>query len=1531
MRQGTARCIDRAIQFSEKIGVFAGVSPNSLFQYAHRQQPRPRAKRWHGRVARRQRKRLRGNARIAHKLDLRGPAISVHTACSTSLVAVHEAVSALRNGECDVALAGAATITAPQKSGYIFSEGGMLSSDGFCRPFDAAASGTVFSDGGAMVALRRLDDAIANGDFVYAVIAGSAVNNDGANKMSFSAPSLEGQVDVLRQALSDAQLSPHEIDAIEAHGTGTPLGDPIEAGALKEAFGADPDFARNRCMLGSVKGNLGHLNAAAGMAGLFKSVLCLQRETLVPTANFKTLNPLLDLESSGFYVLDRAEPFARTSKPRRIGVSALGVGGTNAHVIVQEAPLPVRTSESRSTHALLLSAKSESSLQRLTSAMASKIDSAPLADIACSLHRGRDQYEFRRAIVLDENEAATLDAQEIERRASAITKIPSVTPEIAFVFPGQGSQYARMSAAIYTHQPVFRDAFDACADILLERSIDLRRLILESDSDESTALLQRTENAQPAIFAVSYALALTWKSWGIQPTALVGHSIGEFVAAVLSGVMALRDAMLLVATRGELMGALPEGEMLSVMADAADLDLPEAISIAALNAPRSTVLSGPSDAMKSFIARLDEQGIAHRSLRTSHAFHSGMMDPIVEPFAEHVRRIALRAPSIPIISSVRGRLLRDDEAIDPMYWARHLREPVRFADAIDALWENGEQILLECGPGTASAKLANRQRQRRPHHLALSSLGEAGNPDTEWKTMMQSASRLWQSGMRLDPVAFFAHEHRQSVPLPTYAFEPSKHWLAAPERASSLTNPDFDATRRVPAVTLKSVEESPVLMNAQDNAALARSIAEVFTETSGIDPSEFDASTAFLEMGFDSLLLTQISLNLRSRFGVDIKFKDLARTYNTPELLTRFIDENAPDDKKPATSQSSTSAVATPAMPNPSLPIGAQWPAQMPMQMPTQTAMPLTPPDATLQSLMAMQLQSIQTQIQMLMQFATGAGTSPGFIAAPPVAALAQAVPAATPTNTSPSKTAAKAAPADSPTKDPKAPKTFGAQARISKEAESVFTPRQKKSLESFQQAYIQKTRSSKAYAQENRGHLADPRVVTGFEPNLKEMVYPIVVERSKGSRLWDIDGNEYIDLTCGFGSGFMGHRPDYVVDAITDQMSRGFEIGPQHPLAGPTAKLLCELTKMDRAVFCNTGSEAVMGAMRLARTVTGKKTIVSFDGDYHGIFDEVIIRAGANGRAFPAAPGILPEAVSNATVLKYGDEESLRIIEERADEIAAVLVEPVQSRNPSLQPKEFVKKLRALTEKHGIALIFDEIVTGFRIGMGGAQEFYGIKADIATYGKVIGGGMPVGAIAGISKYMDALDGGAWQFGDASVPEVGVTYFAGTFVRHPLVLASTKATLEYLRDHGKNLIDAINQRAGNFVEQVNSNFEAEGLPISLKRFGSVIKITVDAPAPIDGLFFHWLILRGVHMWLGRGCFLSVAHSDEDIQQLASTFALVGREMTAAGFFEEKPKSEAINTETKPQPDARLGRDQNGNPAWFVPDPDRPGKYQQIKS
>ncbi len=1075
------------------IGVYAGLSLNSYLLYNLNQASEAAAKLAGGYPVG-DFPMMLGNerdymtTRVAYKLNLRGPSMTIQTACSTSLVAVCQACTALQTYQCDMALAGGVSVTLPQRREYLYEEDGMISPDGFCRSFDAQAAGTVFSNGSGIVLLKRLADAEADGDTVLAVIRGHALNNDGSEKVGFAAPGLNAQAAVIAMAQATAGVEPSSISYVEAHGTATPLGDPIEIAALTKAFREGGAEGKEFCAIGTAKTNVGHLDVAAGVTGLIKTVLQLQHEHIPPLLHFDSPNPRIDFSNSPFYALNQSRPWPRSSAPRRAGVSSFGVGGTNAHVVVEEAPEAETIASPRPSQLLLLSARSAAALRQMADRLADHLESHPdidLADVSYTLAVGRRAFGFRRAVVA-------------------------------------------------------------------------------ANAAEAARILREPE--------------------------------------------------------------------------------------------------------KSFVS-----------------------------VPENPDRVA--------------------------------------ADLIAAL-----------------------DSSAAPESL----LGD-----------------LWVSGASPDWAVYFSAEKRRRIPLPTYPFERKRFWIEPAPRAV-LENEE-------------TPNQNEKIAPAMDRGAqFVESLRRMLEELSGRNVE--DTNAAFSELGFDSLFLTQVSQAVFTRFGVKVTFRQLLGEISNLARLAAHLDKTLPADAPVVVSAKASGS---------RLPV-IRW---------------------------------------------AGEG-GPALVAST----------------------------------------RFGPYKPLQREA-GELTANQRRALDDLIARYVRRTPASKNYTGDHRSHYADPRAVAGFNPLWKEMVYPIVSERSKGSTIWDIDGNDYVDVTMGFGTYFFGHSPDWLIAAVQKQLHHGIEIGPQSASAGAIARDICEFSGMERATFCNTGSEAVMAALRLARMVTGRTRVACFTGDYHGMFDEVLVRGSwVNGeyRAQPVAPGIPDSSVENILVLDYGTPETLEILRRHANELAAILVEPVQSRRPDLQPKAFVKELRAISERAGVALIFDEVVTGFRCHPGGAQAMFGVQADLATYGKVLGGGIPIGVLAGKRKFMDGLDGGTWQYGDDSRPEAGITFFAGTFVRHPLAMAAARAVIAHLREQGPGLQLRMTERTALLARTLNENFAAAGVPLHVPHFSAVAGLEYAPELTHASLLWYYLREKGIHIWEGRPMYLTSAHTDEDFDRVISAFRDSVGEMQEAGFLPQRP-------------------------------------------
>jgi acyl transferase domain-containing protein len=719
---------------------------------------------------------------VSYKLNLKGPSMAIQTACSTSLVAIAVACQNLLSYQCDMALAGGVRVSVPQASGYFYQEGGIMSPDGHCRAFDSQARGTVGGNGVGLVLMKRLEEALADGDHVYAVIKGAAINNDGAVKVGYTAPSIEGQAQVIGLAQAIAGVDAETITYIETHGTGTDLGDPIEVAALSEAFRAGTE-RNNFCAIGSVKTNIGHLDTAAGVAGLIKTVLALQHRMIPPSLNFEQPNPKIDFAESPFYVNSRLKQWQTNGTPLRAGVSSFGIGGTNAHVVLEEAP-PIAAHEDEETEQLLVvSARSRNALDAATRNLSEHLKQNPdlhLADVAYTLQVGRRAFSHRRAIVCRSIEDAVGAFEETDRKRVLTSEKTVAGRPVVFMFPGQGAQHTRMARETYRAETVFREQVDRCSELLRPHlGLDLREVIFAEEDADAGLRLQQTSLAQPALFVIEYALAQLWQHWGIRPQAMIGHSLGEYSAASLAGVFSLEDALSLVAARGRLMQEMPAGAMLAVQLPAQALEsrLGAELEIAAVNVPSTCVVSGPFEAIALLEAQLSAEGHAAHRLQTSHAFHSQMMDAMLEEFAAEVRRVKLNPPQMRYVSNRTGDWITAAEATNPNYWVEHLRRTVRFGEGVERFFPNQDWLLLEVGPGQTLSGLARQHKGKPAEQLTLSSLPHRNDEQPDYRYLLTQLGRLWLAGVQVNWRGLHVDKERRRVSLPTYPFERQRFWV----------------------------------------------------------------------------------------------------------------------------------------------------------------------------------------------------------------------------------------------------------------------------------------------------------------------------------------------------------------------------------------------------------------------------------------------------------------------------------------------------------------------------------------------------------------------------------------------------------------------------------------------------------------------------------------------------------------------------------------------------------------------------------
>ena len=882
--------------------------------------------------------------RVSYKLNLTGPSVNVQTACSTSLVAVHMACQSLQSGECDIALAGGVAVTVPQKTGYLYQEDMIFSDDGHCRAFDAEAKGTVFGNGVGIVILKLLSKAIEDGDNIQAVIKGSAVNNDGALKVGYTAPSVEGQLEVISSAMAEADVDASTVTYVETHGTGTALGDPIEIGALTQAFAKSSD-KNSFCAIGSVKTNIGHLIEAAGIAGLIKTVLALKHKQIPPTLHFKQANPNIDFENSPFYVNTKLSEWERNGTPRRAGVSSFGMGGTNAHVVLEEAPeegnreqgtamqrglggfpherLHQDGNRERPRHVLTLSAKTDQALRELAQRYVSYLDSdqdAELGDICFTANTGRKHFNHRLAVVAESKQQLQEQLAAFPPSMVGVVTTQDKPNAIAFLFTGQGSQYVGMGRQLYETQPTFREALDRCDEILrsyLDQSL-LEVLYPDLGNREqgtgnrkqgvsgvestgnSCHEIDETTYTQPALYAIAYSLFQLWKSWGIEPDVVMGHSVGEYVAACVAGVFSLEDGLKLIAERGRLMQALPQdGEMVSLMASLEDAiaaikPYEKEVAIAAINGPESIVISGKRQAINAVITTLEADGIKTKKLTVSHAFHSPLMEPILQEFEHVARQISFSSPQIKLVSNVTGKVATEEIAT-PGYWCRHILQPVQFAASMNSLEQQGVEVLLEIGPKPI---LLGMGRDCLPEHQGLW-LPSLRPQHDDWQQLLTSLGQLYVQGISVDWFGFDCDYGRCREQLPTYPFQRQCYWVEAPDwyRQGVLPHPNGNGKAKSNLLILTDSQDVDFKTELEEVPAnqrrdlLVERVRTQVAKTLGLSsPDQIELGQRFIDLGLDSLMAVELRNHLQSTVGCCLR-STLVFDYPTIEAMVDYLSQ----------------------------------------------------------------------------------------------------------------------------------------------------------------------------------------------------------------------------------------------------------------------------------------------------------------------------------------------------------------------------------------------------------------------------------------------------------------------------------------------------------------------------------------------------------------------------------------------------------------------------------------------------------------
>ncbi|KPA18699.1 thioester reductase [Candidatus Magnetomorum sp. HK-1] len=1402
------------------------------------------------------------SGRISYLFGLNGPNLSLDTVCSSSLVSVHLACQSLRIKESDIALAGGVNLILTPEVNIGLCKIKTISPDGLCKTFDSSADGHSTGEGCGMILLKRLSDAVKDGDHIFAVIKGSAINHDGKSN-GLTAPNGRAQQAVITSALKQAGLMPDAVSYIEAHGTGTQLGDPIEMNSIGAVYGKDRDN-NHPFFVGSVKANINHLLSAAGIAGVIKTVLALNHKKIPPQPHFQQPNTKISWDK--FPVVVPKELTSWNEKKRIAGVSSFAFSGTNAHVIIEEAPQvcnvknpPEIFAHERPLHILPLSAKSKTALDDLVLRYVDYLNKSEndshinIGDICSTASTGRDHFPYRLCIIGSSINEIRKKLYEAKIEPSS----QSLNPKIVFMFTGQGSQYPDMGRDLYESQPLFKQIMDKC-DKLLRPEINISLVDLLYNSESSDVSIHEAQYTQPAIFCVEYALAMVWKSWGIKPSAVMGHSIGEYVAACVAGIFSLEDGIKFIATRGKLIGSLPEnGAMAAVIASKDRVsqileNYKDKISLAAINAPENILISGERNAVEEVMDIFSSEDIPARFMQISHAVHSMFMEPIQDKLYDAASQIQFSPPAIPVISNIDGKQAGKDIST-PEYWRRHIREEVRFYDSIQFLDSAGYNIFLEVGTTSTLISLGI-QCIPESEGLWLPTLGinnamfnmnPGRNKDyNDWKPILESLSLLYVHGVKVDWEAFERPFFRKKVVLPNYPFQRKEYWIPISFENKNIlnSNTDINIDQDVQSIPQESSRVITDLKHSKKHDNILTELLSQIYKISEINSENIDMDTSFLMLGFDSLMIARLRGSILKTFGIEIEMKSFFTSTDTMNKLMNFMNKQLPDEPEKVNKTPDTKI---------------------------DNDILQTTKTSVREDIVQKQLELMTKQLEFLGKDKYSDNS------------FNENIPF-------PQKTKSIAAQRE----EDEAIEKKQANFRAMKFEHDNLSKSQKLFISDFINRYSRTRKKSKAYANNFRPFLSDWIASLSFRMSLKEIVFPVVHERSEGAFIWDIDGNKYIDIGMGYGVTFFGNKPSFITDAISQQLEKGFELGPQSHTAGEVAQLICELTGVERVAFCNSGSEAVMGAIRIARTVTRRRKIVLFSGSYHGTFDGVMAESDENGITYPTSPGTTPEMVQNIIVLTYGTELSLKTIEKyaKSNELAAVLVEPVQSRRPGFQPKAFLQKLRKITEQTGTALIFDEVLTGFRIHPGGCQAWFDIKADIVTYGKIVSAGMPVGVISGKSRFMDAIDGGMWQFGDESYPQTKPSVFAGTFCKHPLSMAASRAALLYIKKCGPSLQEEVNNRTAYFAKTLNEFFEKESVPIKINYFGSVFRFESFGQYSLAlntiemDLLFYLLLEKGVYTWERRISFFSTAHTDEDIETIIKRVKESIWEMRKASFF-----------------------------------------------
>lgn len=1423
--------------------------------------------------------------RIAYFYDFKGPAIVCSTACSSSLSALNIAVDSLRNRQCDMAIvAGVNLILSPEP--FIgLSQFNAISSDGRCKTFDDNADGFGRGEGCGVVILKRYNDAIVDNNNIEAIVKSVSIGQDGKSN-GFFAPNGLAEQRVIEDAIRKAEVRPSDIDYIEAHGTGTSLGDFIETQALCEVF----KNKKEPIKVGSVKSNIGHLEAAAGMASLIKVLLSIKHKQIPPSINITTPNHTIDWNKVN--VVRKLTDWDKTNGKRIAGISSFGISGTLAHVIVEEADEKVSLPNlhEMNNYMLTLSAKTNKSLKAYMNEMCKYLveTDKKLCDISYSSNLTRSNCQYRYALVCNSKDEMikgikeSLENEEVFKFNS--NKVINKKNKIAFLFTGQGSIYKNIGKDFYENSVEYRNTFDKCCEKFNKLlNINIIDAINNCDDD----ILKDPKYSQPIIFSVEYSLTKVWDSLGIKPEVVIGHSIGEYAAACYSGLVSLDETIKMISIRSKIMSNIEKnGKMVGILTS---LDKVESaikatglknVSIAAINANKNVTISGIKDEVNKVIDELHKtERVFVNELNINQPYHSVVVKEYEEEFEELLRDIQFDFLKCKMISTVTGQV--EDEKVlgDSKYWASHLSRTVDYKDAILKADEIGINIFIEIGGNATLTGLAGQCLNQKESNLYLPSLRDGID---NYKQLLNSLKSLYLEGIQIDFNSFYQNYKKEKILLPNYCFCGKEFWKDL----------NINLNIREDHIKINKTDNEVVLSDNEEGRGentvgdinlknkYENELKNMVHVIAGMELDEIDSEKELFAFGLDSLLLMTLGKQITEKYNMEIPLDVFFTSLNTIDKIAEYIADNTTvEEELTVTDMEENVDYKNIKEEERTTVINSNATASIDTD--------------SVKVLFENQMKILNDQNEILKSILSGGMNKSVSL----------------PTNNKPieKKTNNKV----KNKVDVSKLNYYIPYHKMEIEENNSLQDLQTKYIKNLEKKYVSMTKKSKELIQNYRMVHASARNSAGFRPLYKEMIYQIIVEKGKGSKIIDVDNNELIDLTMGFGVHLFGHGPEFVKKALQEELENSMPLGPMGRLVGKVAEQISELTGVERVFFCNTGTESDMFAIRIARAVTGRKKIVCFTGSYHGTYDGLLglptIAEDGTIVSVPMAPGINESVVKDLILLNYNSKSSLEYIEKHADEIAGVLVETVQSRRPDVQPREFLHSLRKLTFDKDIALIFDEVITGFRISAGGASEFFGVKPDIVTYGKVLGGGMPIGVVAGNAKYLDSVDGGVWYFGDDSVPRSDETrtYVAGTFCHHPMAMAAANATLKYIKDNKDVMYKELNEKTEKFVNRINTFFDEENIPFNAVYFGSEFRINMGRDMDI---FYYGMLEKGVYIWEGRNCFLSMAHTSEDLDKVFEAIKATCYEMRDAGFFGEPNtpnsgnKTDEIEKDTKKKVD-----------------------------